>query len=130
MHRALPLLLLAVTLAPPSAAQATKPGSDLPDSPSQSRRAGAAADRKSQAAVQKELTVRSPYEPLTDRQKFNRFLRHTVSPYTFASAAMSATSKAPCWRLWALMALMPAAWCCGSSGPTSCACSAAMRLNG
>jgi hypothetical protein len=91
MHRALPLLLLAVTLAPPSAAQATKPGSDLPDSPSQSRRASAAADRKPQAAVRRELTVRSPYEPLTDRQKFNRFLRHTVSPYTFASAAMSAT---------------------------------------
>ncbi|MGE0405461.1 MAG: hypothetical protein AB7O65_04105 [Candidatus Korobacteraceae bacterium] len=60
-----------------SAAQKSTGAGKKPNSASHSAKAPA---RESQ-----------PYEPLTNRAKFDRFLRTTVSPYTFASAAMNAT---------------------------------------
>jgi hypothetical protein len=74
-----------------SPATSSPPPQHLPDAPSTSRSGppkGAAStdSKKFQANVSN-----STYQPLTDREKFDRFLKTTVSPYTFASAAMNAT---------------------------------------
>ena len=68
---------------------AESPG--LPNAPSSARDS---KQSESAAKVQnstQDPAVNSPYQPLTNHQKFNRFLRTTVSPYTFASAALNAT---------------------------------------
>ncbi len=85
------VLVLAGTLvvhAQTSQAPPTSGSRDLPNAPSQQLPANSADER---SALKEELSVDSPYQPLSHRQKFNLFLRHTVSPYTFASAGLNAT---------------------------------------
>jgi hypothetical protein len=69
--------------------RAESPG--LPNAPSSAR-----DGKQSESAAKVQNSTQDPaasgsYQPLTNRQKLNRFLRTTVSPYTFASAALSAT---------------------------------------
>lgn len=100
VRRAISFVLVTFALLPAAAQQtrATRPsvqrpaGPGLPDAPS-ARRSTAidtSAPRKPSTSKQN-LTADSPYQPLTNRQKFNLFLRHTGSPYTAASAALNAT---------------------------------------
>jgi hypothetical protein len=63
---------------------------ELPDAPSKSRKV-AAKGISSEKQEGQELTVESVFEPLSNQQKFQRFLSHTVSPYTFVSAGINST---------------------------------------
>jgi hypothetical protein len=70
----------------------TPPANPQPCTPQPQQEAAATPP----AAVQPERQQESgappplPYQPLSKRQKFNVFLHHTYSPYTFAGAAFSA----------------------------------------
>src|SRR5690348_15521183 len=57
----------------------------LPNAPSSTRATEATA--AAEAGPQRNPTIPQIYEPLSNRQKFGRFVHTTVSPYTFASAA-------------------------------------------
>jgi hypothetical protein len=95
-------IAICVLLCLPVAAQTPgKPGtgqeaqgeaSGLPNAPSSARgrKASQAATAKQQNAAQAPANT-IPYEPLSNRQKFNRFIGTTVSPYTFVSAGLNAT---------------------------------------
>ncbi len=64
---------------------------NLPNAPS-SARAGQAAKAASEPPPSSQATGNSiPYQPLSNGQKFHRFIRTTVSPYTFVSASLNAT---------------------------------------
>jgi len=95
MRRSIRVVVVAICCIP-SVAQQRAPAkcatAELPDAPSaRSADAGRTNGAESRVSPAPELRADSPYEPLSDDQKFNRFLQHTISPFTFASAAMNAT---------------------------------------
>jgi hypothetical protein len=64
---------------------------ELPDAPSKSRSVATKGISPEEKQEGQELTVESVFEPLSNQQKFQRFLSHTVSPYTFVSAGINST---------------------------------------
>ncbi len=90
--RTFSIALLALTFIPAVAQNAeAQRGSaassqELPDAPSAQKQRAAKNSNGSH-----ELTRYDPYEPLSSHQKFRRFINHTSSPFTFASAALDAT---------------------------------------